>query len=503
MSIKLIEIVSEKLTKEQLNTVFDQIKTMDAVDIISTYETLEEMSTPGTYTCSCPFHAESNPSKKGTFRVSRNYKDNAKGGYYCFKCNSHGSGLNYVMERVTQNNDRTEAMIRIAIDMKLIELSGDSIELKPYVKKEVASAYDNFVDIKDVDHRHKVYTAFLECCPLTPEDRAYLKEYRGLSDEQINRKGYRSGPNRSILFPNGDSRIAKHYRSLKGRLLNTGLKESDLLGVPGFFKEEVTLPNKKYDLITFKSLQDFILMPCIDAKGRVQSIQIDAKAKIKPEYTGSKYFWFSSTHAHGLKEKTFKEKTILATSGCPSPASIGVVYPKEYKSSAIIITEGDYKAEMIARVFGAVAITVQGVNNWNGINDTIRDILKSSSFSSFSKEASCVLGLFDGDMILNYRVAFALKDMTSTIRSEFSKIDCFYTYWDTDFGKGIDDLILDYPNNFLDYLRKVKKDPFDKSYSLAVEQVLKKANVKELRSLENDTFEQLIKEVYYPIAFPA
>ena len=51
-----------------------------------------------------------------------------------------------------------------------------------------------------------------------------------------------------------------------------------------------------------------------------------------------------------------------------------VLYPKEFPSKALFITEGRFKSEAIISRLGAISVSVQGVSSWKGIDALIAKI---------------------------------------------------------------------------------------------------------------------------------
>lgn len=487
----MVNHIRKTLGYDKFNEIVETVKSMDAVDIIQMYEPLEETKRPGTYTCLCPFH---NQDKKGSFTVSRSYAGNSQGGYHCFKCSSSGNGIGYVLEKFFggAKDKWLEAVIKIAEDKGLIVLGDSNIEVKKYVKKELPKEVVELAQIKDVTSRDIVYSKFLECCILTPEDRAYLKKYRGLNDAQIDEGGYKTAPNRSIMYSEGDSRIIKGFKSFTSMLEKNELSKTDLLGIPGFYLNKITSQGKEIEIVTFSKFPNSsLLIPNRNAKGQIQAIQVDAKAKLKENYEGPKYFWWSSSKARGGEHGRM---------GCSPEAPIGVVYPTELRSPIVVITEGDYKAKMIAKVFGVVAITLQGVGNWHSIISTLNEIEHTDFYQCKYDSIPTIYGLFDGDMVNNYNVSKQLRDMTDAIENE-RKCELFYIYWDTQYGKGIDDLIM-CNENYLEHLRKVRKKGWDKAYEKAVRTILKNTGAETPNQISGTEFEELIKKEFYHIAFP-
>lgn len=485
--------------EEIFSKVIETVKKMNAVEIISMYEPLKQTSDPKRFVALCPFHEQ---EEEGSFSVVTDYKRkngevNELGSYHCWRCDASGSGITYVINKFFKGEQKqfVQACIKIAQDAGIITLNGLGFEVHEYEKK-IITVPEVHHPLKDIDHRHRMYSILLECCTLTSEDRAYLKKYRGLTDEQIDRTGYKSTPNRTIWYRQDNPMLKKGFSSLSLELYKNKAKKEDFLGVPGFYIEQKT-SNKDgneeiSETITFpKWVDNCIFIPCKDAKGRIQALQIDAKAKLKENFAGPKYSWLSSKRANG---------TDNTKEGCPCPAAIGVVYPKELLTAAIFITEGYYKAEMMSKAFGAIVLAIPGVTNWGDVNQTLADVENSSFFKAKFDKIELIFGAFDADMVFNYKVFDGLRNMTNHILTART-VQIDYLYWDMSLGKGIDDLIMDHPN-YIQHLKKTAKRGWDYAYEKAAQEAVKRSSADSIRSIPKAEYEVLMKELFWDIAFP-
>ena len=112
-----------------------------------------------------------------------------------------------------------------------------------------------------VDRRNEVYQELLNHMVLSPEDRLALQA-RGLSDEAIDRNGYRTLTPESVDLAVG--RVRSRFDA------------DDLRSIPGFRVEKVRDPQMRrdwLDKVSF-SASHGLLIPVRDYKGRIVSCQV-------------------------------------------------------------------------------------------------------------------------------------------------------------------------------------------------------------------------------------
>ena len=129
--------------------------------------------------------------------------------------------------------------------------------------------------LTDVDSRHETYQTLLSKLSLASDHRQNLHD-RGLSDEMIERLGYKTTP-------------VIGMKALAKQLMNEGLY---LAGVPGFYKTD----SGEWSFINEKR---GILIPVREEHGSIQGLQIR-----RDNVTRRKFRWVSSvgkTTAAALK----------------------------------------------------------------------------------------------------------------------------------------------------------------------------------------------------------
>ena len=190
---------------------------------------------------------------------------------------------------------------------------------------------------------HQTLSLLLAMLPLQPAHRNHLHSpKRGLSDEQIDRIGFKSTPPPFLC------------RSITERLMKQGCKVE---GVPGFY-----LDDSGRWTMNFYRKNAGILIPAVGYDGMIHGLQIllDSPLKQKddpPDKSGAKYIWFSSS-----------SKNMGVTSGSP------VHFIGNPSARVVYVIEGLLKADishcLTNRTFAAIA----GANNTSQL-DTLCALL--------------------------------------------------------------------------------------------------------------------------------
>lgn len=435
----------------------------------------------------CPFHHDHTPTN---FKINK-----IKNTYTCYACGEHGNGITFIMDY--DNLDFPDAVIQISLELGLI--TKDSVEniernqIKEYRQKHEIKKKE-IQEKADVDTLDKVYRIFMKGNTLIDQEKlsqihlTKLKEDRFLTIEDILETGYFTFPKTIIM------------RSFLKELMKEGLDIDVLKHIPGFYYDI------KKDTYTFSKLKDTtgIGIPILNADKKVIGIQIRTD-------DDGRYQWFSSSFTNIPKVKNF-------INGSSPGTPISVFYPYEIKCRTLFITEGHFKAKKITKEFGAISISVQGVNNWREIPETL-NVLKTKypyleyimiAFDADMARKESVLqpalkmgitltGLkitkeIDKDLhnILHIgnknenrnasiyeKEACKISNILNTVNSNFY---IYYCIWDEKFGKGIDDL-LNNGNRFA--LKKVKLNDFwNMSYQYLKDLDLEKLKISKQNQIE-------------------
>lgn len=415
--------------KEYISKLKKQVKKTAIQDIASLR--MDVINDHGTYKALCPFHDD---QSVGSFILG-----GRKNTFKCFACGETGDGLDLIqhfdgtnfMETLTQvskelgyiDNDQAE---RLTSKEKTEWFSSD-ISTENYRPFEATESPE--LNMAEPDVLHQVFSVFSEGMSLSNESKltdehlAYLKETRQLSEKDIEKEGFFSFPQKAEL----GSFIKAFYMELYHRY---NLTPDVLENVPGFY----TVKNWKADAkkigypfaeempeidVQLFDGEDGIGIPIKDTQGRIVGIQIRKD-------TGSlRYKWFSSAKANQ------KLACNLTGSGAPKD----VVYPEDMKNRTLFITEGKFKAMALSKTFGSVVISIQGVSSWRGIEEMIPEIEEKVGYTF-----NHIIIAYDADMAYNDAVIKQTIALGETL-DEMTDAKIHIAVWNSDLGKGIDDLI--------------------------------------------------------------
>ena len=209
---------------------------------------------------------------------------------------------------------------------------------------------------------HQTFSMLLELLTLSPQHRKHLQEVRGLTDEQIERLGYKSTPPFYLC------------RSLTEKLRSRGCKVE---GVPGFYVGK----DDKWT-VNFNSITAGIIIPArgIDGMIRGAQIRLDHPLKDKddpPEKTGVKYLTLSSTG-----------KRMGTTSGSP------IHFVGDPCSRVVYVTEGCLKADVAHALMHRTFVATLGANNTAKLDELFaflhrngtEEIIEAEDMDKYSNE---------------------------------------------------------------------------------------------------------------------
>ena len=243
---------------------------------------------------------------------------------------------------------------------------------------------------------HQTLSMLFSMLSLTPKHRAHLREVRGLTDEQIERFGFKSTPPPYLC------------KSLTARLLKQGCIAQ---GVPGFYLAE----DGRWT-VRFGTRTAGILIPARSADGLVCGAQIRLDTPIRdqesdPDKSGTKYLWLSSA-----------SKKRGVSSGSP------VHFVGDPFARVVYVTEGLLKADvahfLMDRSFAATA----GANNVNKL-DMLFALLAVNG-------TEVIIEAEDMDKYHNAAVSKGASKIYLMARSH--GLECRRLTWDPNY-KGIDD----------------------------------------------------------------
>jgi len=310
----------------------------------------------------------------------------------------------------------------------------------------------------------KVFRLFLSHTKLSDEHKKHLLEERKLSEEDIKKHMFFSFPSRAIM--------RKLLKDIENETFEGYDNPLDVLkDVPGFFKRK---EDSNFTFMKYKGIG----IPIKNAFDQIIGIQIRSD-EVKEGY--SRYLWFSSSFAIDDPDGKVEFGT---SSGSP----IDVVIPDNIKYSVLFITEGKFKSVKIANTYNCIAISVQGIGTWRNILDSIKEIECSEKIKEkYGKDflVKNVFMAFDSDICHNVAVFNQLKKLTDTLLEEKPGLNIYYTYWDINYGKGIDDLI---NNGHKDKIKKYEKSVWDSRYEKVIEKAKEDENIDEIWKIPKEKF---------------
>lgn len=432
----------------------------------------------------CPFH---NDRKIGSFLVT-----DGKKLFKCFSCGTGGDVIKYVSLR--SGDTYTKAGLDLALKYGKMSYdeynycigNGISNKLNANIERiYIEKDKEMFKSLKaDIETLDKVYSLFkkgftyLHKTKLSPEHKRQLLEERHLTEEEIEEKGYFTFPTRYIM---------KH---LLNDLDENDISADVLRTIPGFFFD------KKKDTWSFMTVTGGgIGIPITDENGKIQAIQIRRDVIKEGD---SRYIWFSSSFAQIKEDLDY---------GVSSGSPINVVIPNVIKTQTIFITEGHFKAMKIAKEFGSIALSVQGVGAWaltvkkiEELKEIYPNLNLKYTYIAYDGDMSFNLGVFQQAINMGVKLhGLNHHDKSEEILKSLSnealnaKNIVYYCMWDEDLGKGIDDLLFNNNGHKLDKIKLTDLYSLHQTYM----NTLKEAFVDEGIYDNIDKIEQKEKKEYF------
>jgi hypothetical protein len=239
-----------------------------------------------------------------------------------------------------------------------------------------------------VDLCDAAYQALLGNLVLLKEDRESLRS-RGLSDAEIDERGYRSMP------------ADRSRRRMVARRVAETLGQVDLLRVPGFFVD-------RSGMLSVAGAPGIVI-----PVRRLDRLLLALKVRASQSIPGhSRYSYVSSTRYGG-----------------PGPgAPVHVPLVRSEDRSVVRVTEGELKADVATVLSGIHTFSVAGVGNWRPIVQVLRQV-----------RPQCVRIAYDADLDDNPDVARARHLLIQALASEGFYLEI--EVWKK-IAKGIDDALL-------------------------------------------------------------
>lgn len=396
----------------------------------------------------CPFH---NDNKLGSFVIT-----DSKSIWKCFSCGEGGDAIVFLAN--LEGIDYIEAAYRLGLEFGLITQHDfdNYYGSRRYKKDDVVRIQKRYseLDKKRLESNiaepailNKVFRLFINECKLDELHKNHLIHERGLTLGQIEESRYFTFPTRSIT------------RSFVKEVVKEFGNDEVLRTIPGFFWSQ---EDAKWLFPKYKGIG----IPIVNSFGEIVGIQIRRDDSADKE---KRYVWFSSSFA--MNHEKFEHGT---SSGAP----IDVVYPDVITNNSVIVTEGRFKAQILAKSTGSVTFSVQGVGSWKGIIKELERLALADKpqFNYIHEDyrPSLVLSAFDADMSKNVQVFEQLKRMTDAI--EEKRYPVYYLFWDEKLGKGADDIIL---NGHKSSIQRYDKSIWDKKFENMIQTICREEGIEE------------------------
>lgn len=243
---------------------------------------------------------------------------------------------------------------------------------------------------------HQTYSALLSMLTLTQAHQKHLREVRCLTDEQIERFGFKSTPPPHLC------------KVITSRLIQQGCT---VQGVPGFY-----IDNSGKWTVRFFSRTAGILIPYLSVDGLIQGLQTRLDIPIKnkddpPEKTGTKYLWLASA-----------DKPMGVSSGSP------VHFIGDPCSRVVYVTEGALKADIAHVLMGRTFIATGGAGCTSQLDDLFDFLYRNGTEEIIEAE--------DMDKFSNQGVGRGASKLYLLAREK--GMNCRRLTWNPNY-KGIDD----------------------------------------------------------------
>lgn len=248
--------------------------------------------------------------------------------------------------------------------------------------------------LADISVIHNTFKALLGMLKLSEQHREHLRSKRGLTDEEIDRLGYKSTPPFYMC------------KSLTKQLIEQGCIVE---GVPGFYTK-----NGEWT-VNFSSILSGILIPVHGVDGRIRGCQIRLDIPLKNDDSsdkdGVKYVWLSSSG-----------KTKGTSSGSP------IHYVGSANARVVYLTEGTLKADIANILMNRTFVAIAGINNTSQLDLLFAYLAKHGTES--------VIIAADMDRFRNENVSRGVS--TISIMAKQHGMDSRLLIWNPNY-KGVDD----------------------------------------------------------------
>lgn len=335
----------------------------------------------GVYT-DCPFCGDN----RGKLKV--NYHQNV---WRCNYCNEGGGMLK--LYAMAKNISTSEALREINDTIMNGDCWNHRSPAEPMMKKTPKPAQRS--TLADISVIHDTLSGLLGMLKLSEQHREHLRVARGLTDEEIDRLGYKSTPPFYMCKPLTERLIAQGYT---------------VEGVPGFYQKDGAWT------VSFSTILAGILIPVKGVDGLIRGCQIRLDVPLKDENEdedkpGAKYVWLSSAG-----------KPMGTSSGSP------VHIAGEPNSRVVYVTEGILKADISHILMNRTFAGIAGISNLAQLELLLAYLAENGT--------EVIIGAPDLDRFRNENVSRAVTKMSILARNY--GMDFRLLFWNPNY-KGVDD----------------------------------------------------------------
>ncbi len=451
---------------QKIESIISAVNKLPIADVLANHGVKLERGSGHEIQALCPFHMD---ESLGSFSI-----DTDKNMCWCFAC-SNGGGVVKSMMNITHEDYIKTALI-VAADEKVISqdefktLSG--VEYTGEFVKKTDSDY-KFIkrkkrkDSKTLKMWNAVYGFMKDWWGLSDEDREYLLTERQLSPERVDADYF-------SINTTDSAQVSRFIYHLKKEFPEY---QSELSKIPGFFEELVKKGrNGEEDVYKLQMLHtDGIAILIRNGHGTISGVQV-RKREMTEEEKRKKISRYKFMSYEFVKNSIYR-----GGGSCETP--IDVLYPEKIGNpTKFAVVEGRFKSEILAQQ-GLISVSVQGVNNYSGIEKEIKEI---EAVTKIQLEKMYIF--YDADMARNANVFKAAISLGEYIHEVRPDIQVIYSVWNDIYGKGIDDMI------FAGYRQEVKFKSFDfmkETLTACMDQAVIDANI-DVNNLINTSKEDRI-----------
>ena len=403
--------LSPNAVQKRLQVIASQVNKLPIDEVLTTYGVNFVRNSGRRKLALCPMHPD---NSIGSFSV-----DMSTNSCWCFACNQGGKNIRTYSAMF--DVPEKDAFLQIAADFDIIDQ--DEYEMlmdseyervnRVFVPKETMYLKKPVISDETLKARTCFYEFMKEFWGLSSEHYAHLKNERQLSDERI-KSDYFTIKTKSDY--NADTELFKAFKAAHPEYADF------LLTFPGVYEHKL----RNVDIWVPKMLMfDGIGILIRDANNYIPCVQVRMD---NLDINGVRYKFVSYS---------FGENNSDNRGGTTCNTPIDVLYPETItNNTSICLAEGRFKTELL-RQQGCIGISVQGVNNFIGIDDTIKAV--SEHIGQKIKE---LFVFYDADFVRNPQVFKALLSLNNYLKEMMPELTVYVMVWKEEYGKGIDDCII-------------------------------------------------------------